>query len=33
MGDAVGQDFFGLMLQLHRFLAMGDRAASPAPAP
>lgn len=24
MGDAVGQDFFGLMLQLHRFLAMGD---------
>ena len=23
-GDAVGQDFFGLMLQLHRFLAMGD---------
>nr|WP_178112763.1 sulfite reductase flavoprotein subunit alpha [Pseudomonas sp. MF6772] len=24
LGDAVGQDFFGLMLQLHRFLAMGD---------
>ncbi|WP_339546388.1 sulfite reductase flavoprotein subunit alpha [Pseudomonas sp. RA_35y_Pfl2_P32] len=24
MGDVVGQDFFGLMLQLHRFLAMGD---------
>ncbi|MGE8485416.1 MAG: PepSY domain-containing protein [Pseudomonas sp.] len=24
MGDATGQDFFGLMLQLHRFLAMGD---------
>ena len=24
MGDAIGQDFFGLMLQLHRFLAMGD---------
>ena len=24
MGDAVGQDFFGLMLQLHRFLAIGD---------
>jgi sulfite reductase (NADPH) flavoprotein alpha-component len=24
MGDASGQDFFGLMLQLHRFLAMGD---------
>ncbi|VVP68098.1 hypothetical protein PS914_00645 [Pseudomonas fluorescens] len=24
MGDAVGQDFFGFMLQLHRFLAMGD---------
>jgi len=23
-GDARGQDFFGLMLQLHRFLAMGD---------
>lgn len=23
-GDAVGQDFFGLMLQLHRFLAMGQ---------
>ncbi|MGF0239904.1 PepSY domain-containing protein [Rhodococcus sp. IEGM1300] len=23
-GDATGQDFFGLMLQLHRFLAMGD---------
>ncbi|MEL6078700.1 hypothetical protein, partial [Stenotrophomonas maltophilia] len=21
LGDAVGQDFFGLMLQLHRFLA------------
>ncbi|UVM39586.1 sulfite reductase flavoprotein subunit alpha [Pseudomonas sp. B21-017] len=24
MGDVTGQDFFGLMLQLHRFLAMGD---------
>ncbi|VVO74101.1 hypothetical protein PS850_01485 [Pseudomonas fluorescens] len=24
MGNAVGQDFFGFMLQLHRFLAMGD---------
>ncbi|MGE7958656.1 PepSY domain-containing protein [Pseudomonas sp. NPDC089530] len=24
VGAAVGQDFFGLMLQLHRFLAMGD---------
>ena len=24
MGDATGQDFFGLMLQLHRFLAIGD---------
>ncbi|KAA0964218.1 sulfite reductase flavoprotein subunit alpha [Pseudomonas sp. ANT_H12B] len=24
MGDATGQDFFRLMLQLHRFLAMGD---------
>lgn len=24
MGDASGQDFFGLMLRLHRFLAMGD---------
>ncbi|KPA97267.1 PepSY-associated TM helix domain-containing protein, partial [Pseudomonas asplenii] len=24
LGDAVGQDFFNLMLQLHRFLAMGD---------
>ncbi|WDH23755.1 sulfite reductase flavoprotein subunit alpha [Pseudomonas chlororaphis] len=24
MGAALGQDFFGLMLQLHRFLAMGD---------
>ena len=24
MGEVVGQDFFGLMLQLHRFLAMGD---------
>lgn len=24
LGDAVGQDFFGLMLQPHRFLAMGD---------
>lgn len=24
MDDATGQDFFGLMLQLHRFLAMGD---------
>ncbi len=24
MGDAVGQDFFGFMLQLHRFLAIGD---------
>ncbi|MHC8409528.1 PepSY domain-containing protein [Pseudomonas sp. Hz4] len=24
MGDATGRDFFGLMLQLHRFLAMGD---------
>ena len=24
MGDAVGEDFFGLMLQLHRFLAAGD---------
>nr|WP_050492732.1 sulfite reductase flavoprotein subunit alpha [Pseudomonas proteolytica] len=24
LGDAVGQDFFGLMLQLHRFLAIGD---------
>ncbi|MBA4360182.1 MAG: flavodoxin [Pseudomonas sp.] len=24
MGEATGQDFFGLMLQLHRFLAMGD---------
>ncbi|MCX7081600.1 MAG: sulfite reductase flavoprotein subunit alpha [Pseudomonas sp.] len=24
MGNATGQDFFGLMLQLHRFLAMGD---------
>jgi len=24
LGDAVGQDFFGLMMQLHRFLAMGD---------
>jgi sulfite reductase (NADPH) flavoprotein alpha-component len=24
LGDASGQDFFGLMLQLHRFLAMGD---------
>ncbi len=23
-GEAVGQDFFGFMLQLHRFLAMGD---------
>jgi len=23
-GKALGQDFFGLMLQLHRFLAMGD---------
>ena len=23
-GEATGQDFFGLMLQLHRFLAMGD---------
>jgi sulfite reductase (NADPH) flavoprotein alpha-component len=28
MGDAVGQDFFGLMLQLHRFLAMGDTGAN-----
>ena len=24
LGDASGQQFFGLMLQLHRFLAMGD---------
>ncbi|WP_030128060.1 sulfite reductase flavoprotein subunit alpha [Pseudomonas sp. QTF5] len=24
MGDVTGQDFFGLMLQLHRVLAMGD---------
>ncbi len=24
MGDASGQQFFGLMLQLHRFLAMGE---------
>lgn len=24
LGDAVGQDFFGFMLQLHRFLAIGD---------
>src|SRR5471032_2186491 len=24
MGDVTGQDFFALMLQLHRFLAMGD---------
>ena len=24
LGDASGKDFFGLMLQLHRFLAMGD---------
>ena len=24
MGHAVGEDFFGFMLQLHRFLAMGD---------
>jgi sulfite reductase (NADPH) flavoprotein alpha-component len=24
MGNAVGQDFFGFMLRLHRFLAMGD---------
>ncbi|MBI6552113.1 sulfite reductase flavoprotein subunit alpha [Pseudomonas sp. LY-1] len=24
MGDAVGQDVFGFLLQLHRFLAMGD---------
>ncbi|WP_339482395.1 sulfite reductase flavoprotein subunit alpha [Pseudomonas sivasensis] len=24
MGDAVGQDFFGFILQLHRFLAMGE---------
>ncbi|MGB3123230.1 MAG: sulfite reductase flavoprotein subunit alpha [Pseudomonas sp.] len=24
MGDAVGQDFFGFVLQLHRFLAMGE---------
>ncbi|GAB5344614.1 PepSY domain-containing protein [Pseudomonas putida] len=24
MGDAVGQDVFGFILQLHRFLAMGD---------
>ncbi|HCS43740.1 MAG TPA: flavodoxin [Pseudomonas sp.] len=24
MGDAVGQDFFGFMLKMHRFLAMGD---------
>ncbi|MGY2293125.1 PepSY domain-containing protein [Pseudomonas sp. SDO528_S397] len=24
MGDAVGQDFFGFVLQLHRFLAAGD---------
>jgi sulfite reductase (NADPH) flavoprotein alpha-component len=24
LGEARGQDFFGLMLQLHRFLAMGD---------
>lgn len=24
MGDVMGQDFFGLMLQLHRFLAIGD---------
>ncbi|KAB0490100.1 PepSY domain-containing protein [Pseudomonas vancouverensis] len=24
LGDATGQDFFGFMLQLHRFLAMGD---------
>jgi sulfite reductase (NADPH) flavoprotein alpha-component len=24
MGDVTGQDFFGLMLQLHRMLAMGD---------
>ncbi|RON18007.1 flavodoxin [Pseudomonas brassicacearum] len=24
MGDATGQDFFGFVLQLHRFLAMGD---------
>jgi sulfite reductase (NADPH) flavoprotein alpha-component len=24
MGEATGQDFFGLMLRLHRFLAMGD---------
>ncbi|VVM77363.1 PepSY domain-containing protein [Pseudomonas fluorescens] len=24
MGNVVGQDFFGFMLQLHRFLAMGD---------
>ncbi|KQN51225.1 flavodoxin [Pseudomonas sp. Leaf48] len=24
LGDATGQDFFGLMLKLHRFLAMGD---------
>ncbi|MGE8152972.1 PepSY domain-containing protein [Pseudomonas vancouverensis] len=24
LGNATGQDFFGFMLQLHRFLAMGD---------
>ena len=24
LGDAVGQDFFGFVLQLHRFLAIGD---------
>ncbi|WP_395609183.1 PepSY domain-containing protein [Pseudomonas sp. B22129] len=24
MGDAVGQDFFGFILQFHRFLVMGD---------
>nr|WP_154744615.1 sulfite reductase flavoprotein subunit alpha [Pseudomonas karstica] len=24
MGDALGQDFFGFVLKLHRFLAMGD---------
>ncbi|MGF6129566.1 sulfite reductase (NADPH) flavoprotein alpha-component [Pseudomonas frederiksbergensis] len=24
LGDATGQDFFGFVLQLHRFLAMGD---------
>ncbi|MDR6915337.1 sulfite reductase (NADPH) flavoprotein alpha-component [Pseudomonas sp. 3296] len=24
MGDATGQDFFGFVLQLHRFLAIGD---------